>query len=154
MVRHGTQKKRRSGRKTTRKPQKSWAERQKNAVRDKTMKELWDSKDSVVENYAKAGLASKVNKFSDMRAMNSKDRAFDGFLEVGPDINPRGAIAKGKMSKYDQEFAVSLIKKHGDNYKKMQDDIKVNVRQLNENQAKKICEKYHNLKADNVLVKL
>ena len=32
MVRHGTQKKLRSGRKTTRKPQKSWAERQKNAV--------------------------------------------------------------------------------------------------------------------------
>lgn len=152
MVNHGTQKKRRSGRKVTRKPQKSWGVRQKNAVTDATMKGVWDSKHSVVENYAKAGLTSKVNKFSEIRALNSKERAFEGYMAVGPDINVRGANFLGKMSKFDQEYAVQLIDAHGEDYTAMERDTKTNTRQCSANQARKICEKYLTLKEDNVLV--
>ena len=60
MVRHGTQKKRRSGRKVTRKPQLAWGKRQKNAVRDPVMREQWNSNESIESNFSKAGIVSEV----------------------------------------------------------------------------------------------
>lgn len=154
MVRHGTQRKRRAGRKVTRKAQHSWARKQQNAVKDETMRGKWDVKASIDENYQKAGLTAKVNKNSDVRSLNSKEAAFEGYTEVGEVLNKRSAFFRDKMGRLDQEMAVSLIDKHGDNYLAMQRDIKTNVQQLSENQAKKICEKYLNLLPENRVAEL
>jgi hypothetical protein len=157
MVRHGTQKKRRSGRKVTRKPQLAWGKRQKNAVRDPVMREQWNSNESIESNFSKAGIVSEVNKISSIRKENSVSKAFEGFVDLpkelqkNPDTNHH---QRGKMSEFDQEYAVKLIRKHGENYHRMQMDTKTNTRQMNSNQAKKFCEQYLMLKGDKILVPL
>lgn len=151
MVRHGTQKKRRSGRKVTRKAALKDGVKQRNAVRDADFKKTWDSKIGIVDNYAKAGLLANPNSVDTIRKSNAKD-GFVGFADLSSlkniDRNPK----RIEMSEFDQKYALSLIKKYKDDYKKMQFDTKLNTRQLTENQSKKMCEKYLKLEDDQKFV--
>ena len=146
MVRHGTQKKRRAGRKVTRKAPKHVKLRQKNAVRDYDAKQTWDTSISTEANYAKLGLVGDSNKIKDKNIINKNNNGFVGFADIN-DLKKidKNSKKRGSMSEFDQKYAVSLIQKHDHDWKAMQMDIKTNSRQLTENQAKKLCEKYLNL---------
>jgi len=136
----------------TRKGPKSNHVKQRNAIRDADVKKVWDTKDSLEANYAKLGLCGSANdKVKDIRFANSKERGYEGLIKVGqvagmpgqfnPDHNPRSK----KLSEEEQIYIVRLIKKYGNDYKAMERDIKTNVKQFSESQAKKACVKYLSL---------
>ena len=154
MVRHGTQKKRRANRKVTRKAPKHVKLRQKNAVRDPEAKKSWDTNISVEDNYRKLGLVGDSNKVTDLTAIRkTAANAFVGFTDIHDLKNiDKNHKKKGNMSEHDQKYALSLIQAYDHDFYGMQMDIKLNTRQLTENQAKKLCEKYLNLDDEDKLV--
>ena len=147
MVKHGTQKKRRSGRKVIRKGPKNKNLKVANALTDIKVKSQWDSTKSPHDNFVNLGLDYNPNKIK--KDGLSKEAAFGGFisLPVSEDLsehNPR----RRPMSTMDQEYIVSCVRKYGDDFHKMAFDIKTNSRQLTENRLKKMFEKYSALPED------
>ena len=146
-----TQKKRRRGTKVTRKLPKHKALKVKNAITHSLIKKEWDNTVSVKDNFKTLGLVNDANdmKSSDVVSseanQNKKPSAFQGFATVSStkstgfdDINPRRKI----MTEFDQQFILRCINKHGNDYKKMARDIRINDRQLSEHQLEKMCIKY------------
>ena len=152
MVRHGTQKKRRAGFKVTRKPPKHRTERVANSVTNVAVKKIYDKNKTPSENLAAFGLASDVNNLkgsADSAIPLTKHAAFVGFGQVMegeacPDKNPK----RKRISEVDSDYAAANIAKHGDDYKAMERDIKVNVRQSTARQMEKLCVLYLEEKSD------
>lgn len=72
-----------------------------------------------------------------------KNAAFMGFAAIpeSDDLSERNPRRR-KMSEFDQKYVVNLIKKYGDNYKKMERDMELNSQQYTEAKMKNICGKY------------
>jgi len=151
MVKHGVQKKRRSGLKVTRKAlPKHRKVKIANSVRNHHIQKIYDRNKSPKENLQSMGLVSDVNNLkgsSDSLLPLSEHAAFLGFSKkiegdsstiMNIDSNPRRKI----ISEFDQVYARSNIDKHGDNYVAMERDILVNSRQLSARQMEKLCSKY------------
>jgi hypothetical protein len=171
MVKHGTQKKRRSGLKTTRKPKKHIAVRVANKVTDSAIRAAWDKSLSPADNLSNFGLNANPNQSLAgavtglgrkklPKPPNANSAAFLGMAKIPTetdlaqdslaDPNPKRRI----MSEADQEYAVRCIKKYGTNYAKMAGDIKVNAKQHTEHKLEKMCELYGALSESERLVSL
>ena len=151
MVKHGIQKKRRSGNKVTR---KSLPKHRKvkiaNSIRNYHVQKLYDRSKTPKENLKAMGLVADVNNLkgsSDSLLPLSEHAAFLGFSKkiedddnniMHIDSNPRRKV----ISEFDQRYAKSNIDKHGENYLAMERDIVVNNRQMNAKQMEKLCTKY------------
>ncbi|CEL95393.1 unnamed protein product [Vitrella brassicaformis CCMP3155] len=79
----------------------------KKSMRDPTMKSLWDDSKTVTQNLAATSVAA--------------------FAEQLPEKIPK-SVPK-KLSEWDAPIVKKLHEKHGDDYKAMERDIKVNVLQ-------------------------
>jgi Ribosome biogenesis protein Nop16 len=161
MVKHGTAKKRRRGLKVSRKPQKHRNVRVASAVPPE-IKDAYDKTKSPAENLASFGLEANPNIIKKKQvivepgiATNKKKPAFLGFATVPEsddmqDRNPR----RRKMSEFDQKYVVKCIKKHGEDYKAMERDIKLNTSQYTESRMRTMCKTYMSLDDSERLVSL
>jgi hypothetical protein len=146
MVRHATQKKRRSGGKVTRRAPKHRAVKIANSVANVEIKKIYNKDKTPSQNLASFGLAADVNNLKgseDSAIPLKKHAAFIGYGQVMEsdnfaDKNPK----RKKISEFDMNYAAANIKKHKDNYKAMERDIKLNTRQLTEKQMEKMCKLY------------
>lgn len=172
MVKHGTQKKRRRGLKTTRKPKKHIAVRVANSVTNRAIKEAWDKSISPADNLSNFGLNANPNqnlagalgglgRRMQPKPANAESAAFVGLAKIPSDkdlaqdnladYNPKRRV----MTEADQEYAARCIKKYGDNYASMSKDVKdCNVQQHTQHKLQKLCEKYLSLPDDEKLVSL
>lgn len=164
MVRQGTQKKRRAGRKTVKKQPKRSELKILQAV-PAIIKELttYDRKKTPIENIVALGLDPDANSAVKRRAGPLKPgsekviehKGFEGFVLIpnAHDADGKGE-SKGRDKNYltpaDIEYTRKLVKKYGDNYKKMEMDIKLNNQQYTENKLKKLCQKYEALMKEEI----
>lgn len=147
MVKHGTQKKRRAGFKVTRKAPKHRSVKIANSVANPDIKKLYDKNKTPSENLTAFGLVADVNNLKgkeDSALPLKKNAAFVGYGQVVDsnnfsDKNPR----RKKISEFDMEYAALNIKKHGEDYKAMERDIKTNNRQMTARQLEKLCTLYN-----------
>lgn len=151
-MKHGTNKKRRcsSRQNSKRKGPIHRVKKVMNAVGHDFVKELYDKTKSPSDNIANMGFDPDPNNFKKRNGFSNNQPVVDiknpGFLgyAVVPenaefaDLNTKRRI----LSEVDQKYAVKNIKKHGDDYKKMMMDIKVNYNQLTEKQMEKMCTTY------------
>ena len=144
----GRAKKRRSGRCVTRKPKKNGGLVILNKVQHPFVKDMYDKDLTPKENLRSMGLDANPNSLEEIRINKSnKSAAFLGFAPLSSmsmDIVDQNAKRK-KISDMDVTYVKACIAIHGTNYKAMERDIATNYRQLSENQAKKLCEKYLSL---------
>ena len=157
MVRHGKQKKLRAGRKTrgsggtNTKKVVHRVKKVTNAILDPNVKKFWDKSKSPVENLQSFGLTAQANekpkkaKNALVGYANLMDSMVSGDIK---DINPKRRI----MSEEDQRYAVKLLDKYGDNWQKMQRDIKLNDRQLSAAQCMKLVNLFHTLQDDQMVI--
>lgn len=145
MVRHATAKKRRRNVKVTRKPKKNEVVRIQNAVTNPIVKEVYDKNLTPKDNLAQMGLDANPNVKKTTSSLGGKSHAaFVGFATLADtdmkaiDANPK----QKKISPLDSKYALACINAHGSDYAKMFRDIKVNYRQLTQNQLEKLCKKY------------
>ena len=120
-------------------------------VKGAALKEAWNSRLSVAQNYANLGLAKNINATSSGLSRSSAAGASAAaphaiFAEV-----PRRTVAEQLRARAQKaasipeetaEYVAPLIKKYGANYAKMRNDIKLNRKQMNSGWLKKNCEKY------------
>jgi hypothetical protein len=158
MVKHGTQKKRRSGKKVTMKAPAHRTKKIISAITFSDIKKQYDSTKSPGENLAEFGLIADVNKMSDgpvlardLRKGNQgsshskKSAAFIGYAhmvgnaEAYSEENPK----RKKISEFDMEYAKANISKHGTNYKKMEMDLTTNSSQFTAKKMATLCAKYN-----------
>jgi hypothetical protein len=172
MVKHGTQKKRRRGQKTVAPKKKHIKLRIANKVTNLAIKEVWDKNLSPADNISNfglnanpnqtlAGAAGGLGRKMKPKPANADSAAFVGLAKVPTDDdlaqntmsdpNPKRRV----MSEMDQEYAVTCIKKHGEDYEAMARDIKkCNVQQFTEHKLKKMCKLYNSLPEKDKLVSL
>ena len=108
----------------------------------------YDRSKTPSENLASFGLDADPNHFKKKsvpggHGVDKKNAAFLGFAVVpeSDDLaekNPK----RRRISEVDQQYIVALIRKHGEDYKKMERDIKTNVQQHTENKLKRMAEMY------------
>lgn len=130
----------------TRKAPKNRVVKIANSVANAEVKKLYDKNKTPAENLSAFGLASEVNNLkgsADSAIPLKKHAAFVGYGKIMEgnnfeDTNPR----RKKISEFDMEYAALNIKKHGENYRAMEMDIKVNSRQLTAKQLEKMCGLY------------
>ena len=149
MVSHGTQKKRRSGTKQSRKTFKKHREvRIYNAINNTQMKEQYDKNKSPAANMAIFGLVSDSNRIAGQMDPTKKQPAFCGYASVvdnGETFADRN-VKRRKMTEVDMEYALKNITKHGTDYDKMMMDILCNERQFTAQKLKTLCENYYKYK--------
>jgi len=145
MVRHGTAKKRRRNVKATRKPKKNEVVRVQNAITNSVVKDIYDKNLTPKDNLTNMGLDPNPNVRKEPSSVGGKAHAaFVGYATLADsnmniiDANPK----QKKISPIDSKYALSCMNVYGNDYKKMFRDIKVNYRQLTQNQLEKLCEKY------------
>ena len=136
MVRHGKQRKLRSGRKVSGsggKAQKHRTLRVLNALKDNKVKEHWDKTKSPANNLNSYGLIADPNTGKHKKP----ESALVGYAQLKPaleDLNPKRRL----MSEVDQRYANNCMKKYGEDFKAMERDIITNDRQLSSAQMKKV----------------
>jgi hypothetical protein len=148
MVKHGTAKKRRRGNKVTRKGLTHRNVRIASGVPPE-IRNAYDKTKSPVENLASFGLDADPNHFKKKSVpggIEKKNAAFLGFAVVPEsddlkDKNPK----RRKMSEVDQKYIKTLIESHGDDYKAMSFDLKLNVQQYTEAKLKNMDKKYNEI---------
>jgi nucleolar protein 16 len=117
-------------------------------VRDPKVQEVWDHNKTTRQNYEKLGLQANPNGHEALRksiqgaegSLEASDEA--RFYEV-PDSdflgerNPKRAA--NYVSEEEAKYLRKLIAKHGDDYKKMERDIKTNNMQWTEKKLRRRC---------------
>jgi hypothetical protein len=163
MVKHGTNKKRRSGRtgKTKIKSQnnfKRWDPDLHKKIKNPTIREHWDPSKSFNANLAAIGLVGNPN--TDMRNINpSKNpKAVAGVSVVElfdiPDSDELGQQKQKRrpINEEDQKYIAKCMSKYGDNYGRAFRDIKINYMHHTENQLRKLGARFLLLSPEERLV--
>eukprot|EP00163_Fabomonas_tropica_P029248 TRINITY_DN6207_c0_g1_i2.p1 TRINITY_DN6207_c0_g1~~TRINITY_DN6207_c0_g1_i2.p1 ORF type:complete len:179 (-),score=48.67 TRINITY_DN6207_c0_g1_i2:139-675(-) len=120
-------------------------------VKDINMRETWDSKRTVQQNYAALNLAF-AKRASDKRKLEEEREAKIEAGEAPIDESATYQVPEEKidetrkwyMNQGEQDLAFNMITKHGDNYVKMFRDKKLNVMQHTKKQLQNLCERYVN----------
>lgn len=92
--------------------------------------------------------SEKRNKYGSIVSMAEKAMKED---MVGDKFDERNDKRR-KMSEFDQRYFLANIKKHGENYKKMERDTEKNYFQYSEAKMKKSCELFLSLSEDERMV--
>jgi hypothetical protein len=145
MVRHGTLKKRRSGRKVTRKAPKHASVKIRNALSDPFLRAHWDISKSPKENMLSMGLNPHPNETMQEESADAEKTGFMGFMTLPTGNFEEKNPARKVLSRHDQEYLLALIAKHGLNFKKMSHDLVTNHLQHTEQKLEKMYEKYNSL---------
>jgi hypothetical protein len=157
MVKHGTQKKRRSGRTGSVKlRQKVKNHSRPQHCTDLNVAKVWDKSKSVNYNYKQLGLATLTkdendrhdNPVASSNKPTDKSKAIELFDVPADGIMPenrKNRIGRLPLSIQDQKYIVRLLEKYGVNYVKMFRDIRINNMQHSEAQLKKMASKFYNL---------
>ncbi|KNC72979.1 hypothetical protein SARC_14457, partial [Sphaeroforma arctica JP610] len=118
----------------------------------------WDVTKTVTQNYKKLGLALDLNKTNSIAQHRADDHvefvAQEEYARLRAAQNPTKTISALQdyskletkivtaLSDGQQQLAQALIKKHGDDFKAMERDIKLNTHQKSKGQLKSLCTKY------------
>lgn len=155
MVKHGTAKKRRRGNKVSRKGLSHRNVRIASGVPPE-IRNAYDKTKSPEENLSSFGLDADTNHFKKKSVPGGvvkKNAAFLGFAVVPESDDLRERNPKRRtMSEEDQKYIVALVVKHGDDYKAMSFDLKLNVQQYTEAKLKNMDKKYSELSSNDKLV--
>lgn len=138
MVRHATVKKRRSGSKVSFKQQKHLSLRVQEKL-NKEIRKAYDKNLTVKENLANMGLVADPNEMEKSSAAAKKDSAFLGFITNSQGVESK---KKKKLSDLDLNYVRANVKKHGDDFKAMERDIKTNYMQHTAKQMEKLVKQY------------
>lgn len=161
MVKHGTNKKRRSGRtgKTKLKSHnnfKRWDPDLHKKIKNPTIREHWDPSKSFNANCAAIGLVGNPN--SDMKNINPSNNlkaVTTSVVELFdiPDSDELGQQQKRRpINEEDQKYIAKCMSKYGDDYGRAFRDIKINYMQHTENQLRKLGARFLLLSPDERLV--
>lgn len=139
MVRINAKKRRRGGGKVTRKPQKKIGLRVQERLA-KEVRAVYDTKKSVSDNLANMGLVADPNNMDKSSALAKKDAAFVGFItnNTSGESKPK----KDKLSLLDINYIKTNVAKHGEDFKAMEKDIKLNYMQHTARQMEKLIKRY------------
>ena len=145
--RQGKDKKRRAGRygktKLKSKNFKRWDPNPK--ISDPDVKKMWDPSKSPSNNLASMGLCAKPN---DLHASKKKYNLPTSVIELFdvPESDDLTNTSKPKrvmpLGEAEQRYIAQCIEKHGDNYKKMFMDLKVNNMHHTETQLRKMASRF------------
>ncbi|EGZ16412.1 hypothetical protein PHYSODRAFT_249768 [Phytophthora sojae] len=147
MVRLGVKIKKR-GKVPQRRKQKPLRKFKTKFVRDPKVQEVWDHNLTTRQNYAKLGLQADPNAHDALRksvegAEGTLEAADEARLFEVPDSdflgerNPKRAA--NYVSEEEAKYLRKLIAKHGEDYKKMERDIKTNNMQWTEQKLRRRC---------------
>ena len=162
MVKHGTNKKRRSGRtgKTRLKSHnnfKRWDPDLHKKIKNPTIREHWDPSKSFNANCASIGLVGNPN--SDMKNINPSNSikaVTTSVVELFdiPDSDELGQQQQKRrpINEEDQKYIAKCMSKYGDDYGRSFRDIKINYMQHTENQLRKLGARFLLLSPDERLV--
>jgi len=167
----GRIKRRHTGPKVTRKAKKPLQELVKAAMVCSQLRSSYDDKISPSANLANMGLMAHTNnniktRRTVMSAAGAPERdvvsALVGFVKSIPEsdvFNPATGnvdvnVRRRPMSQVDQDYFANLIHKHGENYKAMERDIKLNCQQYSETKCRTLCKKLLSLSSSDLLVSL
>ncbi|RYH16409.1 hypothetical protein EON65_30145 [archaeon] len=139
MVSHGSAKKRRRGTKVKQNGQKNIYLRMSASVAS-NLKKVYDVDKSPEENLANMGLMADANAQGKATAANANS-AFVGYLTNYQ--NAPNKERKTKLSDLDKLYIKKCIDKHGEDYKAMERDMKLNYMQHTAKQMEKMIKKYH-----------
>mmetsp|Transcript_37166 Transcript_37166/g.54693 ORF Transcript_37166/g.54693 Transcript_37166/m.54693 type:complete len:165 (+) Transcript_37166:99-593(+) len=138
MVKHGTNKKRRSGRTgKTKLTNKNFIRIIPKKFHDETVKSNWDNSKTAIANLSAMGLQVDVNKDitrPDQVTGENSATAVELFNIPESGEFPKKTKARIMLpqSVADQKYIARLLAKHGRDYKKMERDIKMNNMQHTE----------------------
>jgi hypothetical protein len=147
MVRHGTAKKRRRGLKVTRKAPKPAPLRVVNAVKDSSLKKIWDKSKTPAQNLLAIGLDPDANSGKKDLPEYADKIGYIGMIDVSEAdpyavANPR----RKQMSDFDQQYITRCVAAHGQDYSKMERDTKVNFKLFTARQLEKMFDKLETLR--------
>lgn len=132
-------KRRRRGTKVTRKPKARIHKRIVGAIINPEVKKLYDKTKNPRENFQALGLALDSNK-KRIENTNTSHPAFIGYLEQVASSTVQKE--RKPITDFEERYIELLLKKCGENIKKMVRDIELNSMQYTEAQLRKIIEKY------------
>mmetsp|Transcript_10936 Transcript_10936/g.15408 ORF Transcript_10936/g.15408 Transcript_10936/m.15408 type:complete len:178 (+) Transcript_10936:166-699(+) len=162
MVRHGKDKKRRSGRTgRTKLKTHAFAKYKPPKFTDETVKKHWDPSKSPAANMAELGLKASVNTKKDIskaqEIRNDNESGTKPSLELfdvpdsdtmGMNANKKNNSKKLPLGTNDQIYIAKCMTKHGDDYLAMSRDIKLNNMQHTEHKLKKMGARFLLLNED------
>ncbi len=151
----GQNRKRLRGLKTTRLTKRPSALRIRSKILNDQIRKVYDKSKSPKENLKSFGLDADINHFntrSSPQAENVENNkeggkklaAFVGLAVVSQGDGVRFVNKKRSdivMSDFERQYAKKNIDKHGDNYKAMERDIKLNFFQHSEYKMQQLCER-------------
>lgn len=117
-------------------------------VRDPKVQQVWDHNLTTRQNYAKLGLQANPNGFQEIRqsiagAEGTLEAADEARLFEVPDSDFLGERNPKRVANYVSEeeakYLRKLIAKYGEDYKKMERDIKTNNMQWTEQKLRRRC---------------
>lgn len=132
-------KRRRRGTKVTRKPRARIHKRIVGAITNPEIKQRYDKMKNPRENFKALGLALDPNK-KRVENTDTSHPAFIGYLEKV--ANSVVQKERKPVTDFEERYMELLVKKFGDNVKKMARDIELNSMQYTEAQLRKLLEKY------------
>jgi hypothetical protein len=146
MVRHATQKKRRSGVKVSRRLKRNPKDKIAKKANHPLIKKFYDKSKSPKENLESLGLESDANNLLCSKAnepIDKKYKAFQGFSELITQAVENQPKKKEKLlDEFQLQYAYDCLKRYQNNYEKMQRDIKLNYNQMTAVKLEKLCIRY------------
>lgn len=133
-------KRRRRGTKVTRKPKVRIHKRIVSAITNPEIKKRYDKTKNPRDNIQSLGLALDPNK-KRVENTNVAHPAFVGYLEQM--ANSVVSKERKPITDFEERYIEKLLKKCGNNIKKMARDIDLNNMQYTEVQLRKLLEKYN-----------
>ena len=162
MVKHGTNKKRRSGRTGRTKIKNKlnftrWDPDLHKKIKDPVVREHWDPSKSFTANLAAIGLVGNPNDFRNTNPSQKLKAVTDiSVVELFdiPDSDEMGQQNKKSypINEEDQIYIAKCMSKYGDDYSRAFRDIKINNMQHTENQLRKLGARFLLLSSDQRVV--
>lgn len=152
MVRHSSVRSRRRAHKVTRKPRMHARLRVLKNLNNPLVKQFYDNDKLPVDNMKALGLETNANGIGQPRYTRHPDEKeakdeFPGFLGYVESLPPSSAKPKNIIADIEMDYLEAIVNKHGDNYKAMERDMKLNYKQYTENQLKRLVKRFNELKA-------
>jgi len=138
-VSHGRNRKRKAGRTGRTK----LAVQKRHHIKNFNVRENWDHKKTVRQNMAKMGLPADVNNMnSNAVSPGTNASSVVQLFDIPNSDNLKPKQEKLPLTEEEQKYIAKCLAKHGDNYKKMAFDLKVNKMQHTEHILRKMGSRF------------